>query len=313
VSAESSVFLTAAWRDLLMVSWAVDPAIVRPLAPRGTEIDVVDGRTFVSLVAFRFEDTRVLGVPIPFHRNFLEANLRFYVRRRVPGEDVRRGVVFVKENRPSARGGVGRPSDLRRELRPSADAARVATALDAKAAGHLDGSRRLTYEWRAGGRWHALRATTNGEPGIAPAGSEDAFITEHYWGYTHHRDGSTREYRVEHPRWRVWHARDVEVAGDASMVYGPSSRRCSRRRRAPRSWPTGRRSWSGRASGCPRPRRNSWRFRRDHAILPAPGKPTSVEAAMTLPDPSPALHRRPHPRPAFPRTAIFPAATTRSA
>jgi len=221
VSAEGSVFLTAAWRDLLMVSWAVDPAIVRPLAPPGTEIDLADGRTFVSLVAFRFEDTRVLGVPIPFHRNFLEANLRFYVRRRVPGEDVRRGVVFVKEIVPlRAVAWVARAIYGENYVRlPMRHESRLLSG--AKAEAHRDPSRRLAYEWRTAGRWHALRATTSDEPGIAPAGSEDAFITEHYWGYTHHRDGSTREYRVEHPRWRVWHARDVEVEVDASMVYGP--------------------------------------------------------------------------------------------
>jgi len=220
VSAEGSVFLTAAWRDLLMVSWAVDPAIVRPLAPPGTEIDLADGRTFVSLVAFRFEDTRVLGVPIPFHRNFLEANLRFYVRRRVPGEDVRRGVVFVKEIVPlRAVAWVARAIYGENYVRlPMRHESRLLSG--AKAEAHRDPSRRLAYEWRTAGRWHALRATTSDEPGIAPAGSEDAFITEHYWGYTHHRDGSTREYRVEHPHLRFDpEARNlrhthVTVAGD---------------------------------------------------------------------------------------------------
>jgi Uncharacterized conserved protein (COG2071) len=51
----------------------------------------------VSLVAFRFCKTKLLGyVPVPFHSNFDEVNLRFYVRREVGGER-RRGVVFIAE------------------------------------------------------------------------------------------------------------------------------------------------------------------------------------------------------------------------
>src|SRR5947209_10281660 len=89
-------FLTAAWRDLVMLNYAIDPAVLQPLVPRGTELDPWKGRHFVSVVGFRFERTRVLGLAIPFHRNFEEINLRFYVRRRA-GEEWRRGVVFVKE------------------------------------------------------------------------------------------------------------------------------------------------------------------------------------------------------------------------
>ena len=66
------------------------------LLPVGTELDFWNGRTFVSLVGFRFLNTKLLGLPIPFHRNFNEVNLRFYVRRRT-AEGWRRGVVFVKE------------------------------------------------------------------------------------------------------------------------------------------------------------------------------------------------------------------------
>ena len=90
------VFLTAEWRHLLMVNYLVDPAALVPLVPAGTELDDWQGRTYVSVVGFRFLRTRVLGVPVPFHRNFDEVNLRFYVRRRVDGER-RKGVAFVKE------------------------------------------------------------------------------------------------------------------------------------------------------------------------------------------------------------------------
>src|SRR5438105_8040607 len=89
-------FLTANWRYLAMMNFVVDPKILERLVPAGTELDFHQGRTFVSVVGFLFLDTRVLGVPIPWHRDFEEVNLRFYVRRQA-ADGVRRGVVFIKE------------------------------------------------------------------------------------------------------------------------------------------------------------------------------------------------------------------------
>ena len=91
------VFLSAEWRNLVMLNYRVDPEILEQFVPRGTEIDSFQGHTYVSIVGFQFLRTRLLGgLTIPFHANFDEVNLRFYVRRN-EGEEVRRGVVFVKE------------------------------------------------------------------------------------------------------------------------------------------------------------------------------------------------------------------------
>ena len=90
------VFLTAEWRYLALLNYAVDPSLLAHLVPRGTELDEFEGKTYMSLVGFRFERTRLRGIWIPFHSDFDEVNLRFYVRRTVAGE-VRRGVVFVRE------------------------------------------------------------------------------------------------------------------------------------------------------------------------------------------------------------------------
>src|SRR5713101_1040010 len=94
-------FLTAEWRDLAMLNFEVDPTVLRPLVPAGTELDDWRSRTFVSVVGFLFLNTRVLGIPIPFHRDFEEVNLRFYVRRKM-SDGWRRAVVFVKELVPRA-------------------------------------------------------------------------------------------------------------------------------------------------------------------------------------------------------------------
>jgi uncharacterized protein len=199
-------FLTAAWRTLVMLNWEVDPGVLRPYVPRGTELDAWQGRTFVSAVGFLFLGTRVLGVPVPFHRDFKEVNLRFYVGRQGP-EGWRRGVCFIREIVP------------RRAIAALArwiyNERYVALPMRHRAESGL-----AEYGWAFGGRWNTLRATFSGAPAPLVAGSQEEFITEHYWGYTAQRDGGTVEYRVEHPSWRVWKAGEAALDADVANLYG---------------------------------------------------------------------------------------------
>jgi uncharacterized protein YqjF (DUF2071 family) len=89
------IFLSAEWNDLLLANYSVDPDRLAPYVPKGTSVDLFQGHAFVSLVAFMFNRTRVLGVPVPGHINFEEVNLRFYV---TPDHDRSiRAVAFIKE------------------------------------------------------------------------------------------------------------------------------------------------------------------------------------------------------------------------
>jgi uncharacterized protein len=204
-------FLTAEWRHLVMVNFAIEPAVLGPLVPHGTELDSWNGTTLVSAVGFRFLRTRVLGWPIPFHRNFEEVNLRFYVRREHP-EGVRRGVVFVKEIVPRrAIAAVARRLYNENYVAlPMRHRIRIAAA----------GTHEVDYRWRHADGWCEVGLTTTGAPAVPADGSEEEFVTEHYWGYVRQRDGSTLEYRVEHPRWRVWRASECRLRGDVGALYG---------------------------------------------------------------------------------------------
>jgi uncharacterized protein YqjF (DUF2071 family) len=206
-------FLTAGWHHLAMLNFEVDPAVVAPFVPPGLEIDYLHGTTFLSMVGFRFLNTRVLGLPIPFHRNFDEVNLRCYVKRNLDGE-TRRGVVFIKELVP--RRLVAWVA--RRFYNENYVALPMRSHIDLPTAGRA-GS--VSYAWQCGERWHELTARIGGEPVEAPPGSEQKFITEHYWGYSQMRDGGTMEYQVEHPRWRVWTAESSRFDCDVAAVYGP--------------------------------------------------------------------------------------------
>ncbi len=203
-----SVFLTAEWRSLVMLNYAVDRPILEPLVPRGVELDLWEGRALVSRVGFRFLDCRVLGVPIPFLRDFEEVNLRFYVRRKVDGV-WRRGVVFVREIVPR---------------RAIALVARVAynepyVALPMRHEAPKCGGD-FSYAWKLGGRWNSLAAHTRGESSPIAPGSAEEFIFDHYWGYTRQRDGGTVEYEVEHPAWRVWQTDRAHLDCDAGALHG---------------------------------------------------------------------------------------------
>jgi len=204
------VFLTAEWRDLVMLNYAVDPAILVPHVPNGTELDSWDGTTFVSLVAFSFLNTRVKGVSIPFHRNFEEINLRFYVRAKGP-EGWRRGVVFVKEVVPRLA-----IASVARWLYNENYVA-CPTRSHRNDSG---GVRSLEYGWQHCGDWLSIGVKSAGEPALPDEGSEEEFITEHYWGYSAQRDGGTVEYRVEHPQWQVWEASSHIAHGDFQGFYG---------------------------------------------------------------------------------------------
>jgi len=70
VESRVKAFLTANWRYLAMLNFIVDPRILETLVPPGTEIDYENDETFVSVVGFLFLDTRLLGLPVPLHRDF---------------------------------------------------------------------------------------------------------------------------------------------------------------------------------------------------------------------------------------------------
>ena len=181
------------------------------MVPKGTELDDWEGQCLVSLVGFMFRDTRVLGLPIPGHRTFEEVNLRFYVRRRVEAE-VRRAVVFIRELVP--RRAIAAVARLRYNEPYLSVPMDHSVSLDRQAGGHA------RYSWRFRGEQYTLECSAKGPAGSISQGSKVQFITEHFWGYTRQRDGSTLEYRVEHPSWLVWEPDSYGFHGDAGLLYG---------------------------------------------------------------------------------------------
>jgi len=199
-------FLTARWRDLIMANYEVDPSLLESRLPSGTSIDLHQGKSFVSLVGFMFLDTRVLDFLVPFHVNFEEVNLRFYVVRETDDE-VRRGVVFVKE------------------IVPKAAIATVARKLYGEpyerwSMSNERSDSHVGYNWSKGTCANSLNVTRGGNLGVPATDSHGEFIIEHYWGYTKRGENRTDEYRVEHPKWELFGADDPDIDVDFGCTYG---------------------------------------------------------------------------------------------
>jgi hypothetical protein len=205
----ANTFLRAEWRKLILANYAVEPALLLPYLPAGTELDFWENTCYVSMVGFLFLNTRVLGIPIPFHRDFEEVNLRFYVRR-FDGDQWRRGVVFIKEIVPrhaitlvanTLYGEHYATMPMRHQWLAETD------------------SQNITYAWKQN-QWHELSVKAGLRAHAIEVGSEAEFITEHYWGYTKHRN-KTSEYEVTHPRWEVYPVISSRISIDFGQLYGP--------------------------------------------------------------------------------------------
>jgi uncharacterized protein YqjF (DUF2071 family) len=199
-------FLTAKWLDLVMANYLIEPALLSGFLPPGTALDFWNDECYASLVAFKFFDTKVLGIPIPFHRDFLEVNLRFYVKRE-SGNEMKRGVVFIKEIVPRraisfvARNLYGEPYETWRMH-------------------HAKTEKELSYGWSNKICENLLTVEIGENTGIPESDSHEEFIIEHYWGYTKRGAFRTDEYKVEHPKWELFDVKDAKINVDFGKTYG---------------------------------------------------------------------------------------------
>lgn len=201
-------FLTAEWKNLVMLNYAVDPALLQPFVPSGTELDSFQGQTYASLIGFEFNRTRLAGTPVPFHQSFEEVNLRFYVKRAD-----RRGVVFIRELVPK----YAVAAIARFAFGENYSCVPMSHSVGLQA---QSGAFEAKFVFGSGASCCSVRMEARGAPYLPDDDSLAQFITEHYWGYAAQRDGSCVEYEVQHPRWQVREAKTAEFRGDAATFYG---------------------------------------------------------------------------------------------
>lgn len=203
-------FLKAEWKNLALFNYEVDAKILEKYLPAGTEIDIWNNKCYVSLVGFMFKNTKVLGLKVPFHTNFEEVNLRFYVKRYENGE-WKRGVVFIKE------------------IVPKKAITFIANTLYQE---HYEtqkmrheiienkNTNTFIYQWKNGKEWNTIEIETKKDFSQIEIDSEAEFITEHYFGYTKIDKETTFEYEVTHPRWEQFEVLNHRIDIDFEKNYG---------------------------------------------------------------------------------------------
>jgi uncharacterized protein YqjF (DUF2071 family) len=203
-------FLTAEWRKLAIANYAVDPEILKSFLPAKTELDLWNGTCYVSLVGFLFVNTKLKGIPVPFHVNFEEINLRFYVVHKPNENEIRRGVCFIKEI-------VSKPAlALVARTIYKEQYMTLPTKYELEISEHEIA---VQYFWKME-KWNSIKIIAENKQMEMAAGSAEEFITEHYWGYTKIDAEKTSEYPVHHPRWKVYPAKEYSIQIDFGNVYG---------------------------------------------------------------------------------------------
>jgi len=203
-------FLNAEWRKLAIANFSIDPLILKSYLPYGTELDFWNSKCYVSLVGFRFINTKLKGISIPFHSDFEEINLRFYVRYRDKGI-WRRGVTFIKEIVP-------RPALT--FVANSIYKEKYVTLPTKHEWINNPDHIKVTYQWRHQGVWDSISLTADPIASEIAFESEEEFITEHYWGYTQLSNRRTSQYQVEHPRWQTYPVKDYQINVRFGELYG---------------------------------------------------------------------------------------------
>jgi uncharacterized protein len=198
-------FLKAGWRNLLLVNYAVDPLLLQPYVPLGTELDLYENKAYISLVGFLFTDTEIMNVKVPLHQEFEEVNLRFYVKR-LSAEGMRKGVVFIRELVPL-------PTIALSANLLYGENYRV-VEMDHEYERKLQNDNFILgarYRWRASDHWEYIFGKCSGDSYFAPDHSLDDFLTLRNWGYTKLKDGKTSQYEVVHPKWRLRHVKEFSL------------------------------------------------------------------------------------------------------
>ncbi len=206
----TETFLSARWENLIMANYEVNPNLLKPYLPKGVELDFFENKAYVSLVGFMFKQTSLFHIPIPLLGTFEEINLRFYVKR-VEGNNIKRGVVFINETVPyKLVAWLANKLYKEHYIAIPTKNKIVSSAI----------SKNIKYEWKINNKWNHIAVNTDNENEQMLSNSVEEFIFEHYYGYTKISSQVSQEYKVNHPRWEVNKVNDYSIECDFISMYG---------------------------------------------------------------------------------------------
>lgn len=203
------------WLHLAFIHWPLPADALRPLLPRGLELDTFDGCAWVGLVPFTMRDVRhvtPLGrVGVPTATHFHECNVRTYAR----DADGTAGVWFFSLDAASrlavwgARATFNLPYfHARMSLQRQGETVRYSSARTSNPAEGL----RCT--------WEAGAPLPPSQPG-----SLEHFLTERYALFAKDRGGTIKRGRINHPRWPLREARLLQLDDTLVRAAGMNASR----------------------------------------------------------------------------------------
>jgi len=206
-------FLSGHFDHIVLFNYAVAPEFLAPYLPAHTELDLHDCRYFCSLVGVRCLDLHTHGMPLWPFRNYAQVNLRFYVCRQIDAPHWRHGVVFIKQLIPHRLVAW----TARRLFNERTETQRVTALVEATA----EGTEQVEYRWPFQGEHCRLKTSFRPQPPCAAPEQQRLFFVERHWGYAAQRDGSTLEYRFDHPPWQVYRPLDMTSSVSVGDFFGP--------------------------------------------------------------------------------------------
>jgi uncharacterized protein len=205
-----ATFLNANWENIIMANYAVAPEVLEPFLPRGVELDLYNGKAYVSLVGFMFKDTKIFKIPIPYFGTFEEINLRFYVKRK-DGDIEKRGVVFINETIPY-KIVAWMANKLYKEHY---------TTIPTKHSIKINkGEKQIEYYWKINKLWNSIIVNATTASTEMQKNSFEEYIFEHYFGYTKIDETNTEEYTISHSSWKINSISDYKIDCNFEAMYG---------------------------------------------------------------------------------------------
>jgi len=205
-----SIFLKANWENIIMVNYEIDHEVLLPFLPKGVELDLYEGKAYISLVGFMFKNTKLFNIPIPKFGTFEEINLRFYVVRK-EGNEIKRGVVFINETIPYKV--VAWMANALYKEHYTVVPTKHSITRD-------DNNQKVTFEWEVNKKWQLIYVENAISSKQMQQLSLEKFIYEHYYGYTKINNDKTEEYRLHHPSWKTHDVIDYQISCDFEAMYG---------------------------------------------------------------------------------------------
>jgi hypothetical protein len=199
--------MTASWKRLINMTYAVSPELLLPHVPAGVTLDCIDGKAFVGLVPFSFENVTMNRLRIPFHQSFPEINLRFYVKHRLG-----RGVVFLRECAPKravvwlARKKYNEPYCCKK--------------MKEKVRMFTDGTFSVAHSLWSNGIKNTVEVTARTTPVFPDKNSSAHYFKELELGFGIAHNKQTMLYRIHHPEWEVFPVVSYALNMNFGAVFG---------------------------------------------------------------------------------------------